>query len=169
MFIGSLLLPHNKKRNMLYTHKLSAYYTKSVQLILTTWSIVLPEKLTSPQLVKIFPAFYGTLRFITAITTASQLSLPSARSIQSIPPHPISWRSILILSSHLRRSLSSGLFPSHLPTKTRYASLLSHIRATFLAHLILLHLIIQIIFGEEGSSWSSSLCSLLHSHLPRPY
>ena len=86
------------------------------------------------------PRIYGTRRFINTFTTASQLSLSSARSIQSIPPHPTSWRSILILSSHLRLGLSSGLFPWRLPTKTRFASLLSHTRATFPTHLILLHL-----------------------------
>ena len=31
---------------------------------------------------KKFPAFYGTLRFITAFTTTQHLSLSSARSIQ---------------------------------------------------------------------------------------
>jgi hypothetical protein len=36
---------------------------------------ILPEKLTGPQLVKKFPAFYGTERFITAVTTAHHLSL----------------------------------------------------------------------------------------------
>jgi hypothetical protein len=36
----------------------------------TPWSRVLPEKLTGHQLVKKFPAFYGTRRFITAFTTA---------------------------------------------------------------------------------------------------
>jgi len=39
------------------------------------WSRVL-EKLTGPQLVKKFPAFYGTRRFITAFTSARHLSLP---------------------------------------------------------------------------------------------
>ena len=36
--------------------------------LLTPWSRVLLEKLTGLQLVKKFPAFYGTRRFITAIT-----------------------------------------------------------------------------------------------------
>jgi hypothetical protein len=39
-------------------------------------------------------------------------SLSWARLIQSIPPHPISLRSILILSTHLRLGLPSGLFHS---------------------------------------------------------
>jgi len=41
-------------------------------------------------------------------------------------PHPTSWRSILILSSHLRLGLPSGLFPSVFPTKTVHASSLHH-------------------------------------------
>jgi hypothetical protein len=36
---------------------------------------VILEKLTSSQLVKIFPAFYGTRRFINAFTSARHLSL----------------------------------------------------------------------------------------------
>ena len=63
---------------------------------------------------KKFPALYGTRRFITAVTSARHLSLSWVSSIQSIPPHPTSWRSILILSSHLRLGLPSGLFPSEL-------------------------------------------------------
>jgi hypothetical protein len=35
-------------------------------------------------------------------------------------------------------------------------------------HLILLHLITQVIFGNLYKSWCSSLYSLLHSMLPRP-
>jgi len=38
--------------------------------LLTPWSRVLLEKLTSLQLVKKFPAFYGTRTFITAFTSA---------------------------------------------------------------------------------------------------
>ena len=49
---------------------------------------------------------------------------PYPESDQSSPwPHPAYWRPILILSSHLRQGLPSGLFPSSLPTKTLYSTL----------------------------------------------
>ena len=86
----------------------------------------------------------------------------SARSIYSMLPHPASWRAILILPSHLRLGLPSGLrFPhqnhlctSSLPTNTTYPG-----------HNIHLHLFTRIISGEECKPWSSSLCSLSHSPL----
>ena len=118
-------------------------------LLLTPRSTVLLEKLTDFQLVKNFPAFYGIRRFITAFTSACHVSLSLARSIQSMPPHPTSWRSILILSSHLRLGLPSGLFPSDFPTNTLYTPLLSPVHATFPARLILLDLITRKIFGEQ--------------------
>jgi len=43
--------------------------------ILIPWNRVLHEKLTGSQLVKKFPAFYKTRRFITAVTNARHLSL----------------------------------------------------------------------------------------------
>ena len=73
-------------------------------------------------------------------------------------PHPT-----LILSTHLRLGLPSVLFPSGFPTKTLYTPLSSPIRATYPAHLILLHFITRTILGEEYKSFSSSLCNLLHS------
>ena len=86
---------------------------------------VLLEQLTGLQPVKKFPAFHGTRRFITAFTSVRHLSLSWASPIQSIYPHPTSWRSILILSIHLRLGLPSGLLPSGFPTKTLYTPLSS--------------------------------------------
>jgi hypothetical protein len=63
-----------------------------------SWSWALLKKLSIVQLLKNFPEFYGARRFINVFTRALQWSLFWARSIQSIPSHPISLRSILILS-----------------------------------------------------------------------
>ena len=93
--------------------------------LLTPWGRVLLEKLTGPQLVKKFPEFCGTRRFITAFTIVRHLSLSWSRSIQPILPHPTSWRSILISSSYLRLGLPSGLFPSGSPTTILCTPLLS--------------------------------------------
>ena len=54
--------------------------------LLTSWSRVLLEKLTVCQLVKKFPAFYGTRRFITSFTSVRHLTVSGASSIQFIPP-----------------------------------------------------------------------------------
>jgi len=106
------------------------------------------------QLVKKSPAFYGTRRFITAFTSARHLSLSLANSIQSIPPPSTSWRSILILSSHLRRGLPSCLFPSgFFSTKTLHTPLpLPPIRATCPSHIILLDFITRKMLNEEYRS-----------------
>ena len=88
--------------------------------LLTAWCRVLLEQLTGLQLVKKFPAFHGTRRFITTLTSVRHLSLSWASPIQSIYPHPTSWRSILILFTHLLLGLPSGLLPSCFPTKTLY-------------------------------------------------
>jgi hypothetical protein len=72
-------------------------------------------KANRSQLVKKFPAVYGTRKFITAFTSARQLSLSWASSIQSVPPHPTSWRLILIVSSHICHGIPSGLFLSRFP------------------------------------------------------
>jgi len=60
---------------------------------LTAWSRILLGELTGSQLIKKFPALYGTRIFITACTRARHLSLFGtgggllcmARSIQSMP------------------------------------------------------------------------------------
>ena len=58
--------------------------------------------------------------FITALTSVRHMSLSWASPIQSIYPHPTSWRSVLILCTHLRLGLPSGLLPSRFPIKTLY-------------------------------------------------
>ena len=84
-----------------------------ITCLITPCSTVLLEKLTGSQPIKIFPAFHGTRRFITAFKSARHLSLSWASSIQSVPPHPSSWRSILILSSHLRLGVNVSYHHHH--------------------------------------------------------
>jgi len=86
----------------------------------TPWCRVLLEKLIGLQLVKKFPAFHGTRRFITTLTSVRHLSLSWTSPIQSTYPHPTSWRSTLILSNHLLLGLPSGLLPSGFASKTLY-------------------------------------------------
>ena len=123
----------------------------SVGDALTPWCRVLPEQLTGLLLVKKFPAFHGTRRFITPLTSVRHLSLSWASPIQSIHPHPTSWRSILILSTRLRLGLPSGLLPSGFPPRPYTPPLSSPIRATCPAHLIL-DFITRTILGEEYKS-----------------
>jgi hypothetical protein len=53
-------------------------------------------------------------------TRALHLSQSEVRRFQSIPPRSTSLKSVLILSSHLRLVLPSGLFPSSFPNKILY-------------------------------------------------
>ena len=73
----------------------------------TTWSRVLPEKLTVPQLDKKCLSWYGNRRFITALKTACNLSL-SLSWVRAFQPY------YLILFCHLCLGNWSGLFPSDL-------------------------------------------------------
>ena len=97
---------------------------------------VLLEKLTGFQLVKKFPAFYGTRRFITTVTSARHLSLSWASSTQSIPPtsHFLKFHLNIIFPftpGSPRLSLSFR-FPHQLPVldsplpRTRYMPRRSH-------------------------------------------
>jgi len=112
-----------------YTLALSYLLTHSLTHSLTPCSTVPLEKLTGSQLVKKFPAFYGTRRFITAFTSARHLSVPWASSIQSI--HPTSHflkphRNIILPSTPGSPKWSLYLrFPNQNPA---YASPLSHTR-----------------------------------------
>jgi hypothetical protein len=87
-----------------------------------------------------FSVFYGTRRLITVFTRAHQWSPFWGRSIQFISSNRVSLRSILILSTHLRLGLPSGLFPSEIPTNILYAFLFFFF--FFFSSLLLLLLLI---------------------------
>jgi len=129
---------HNKllEKRKDYTHLiiLKRQLKSILTYLLTPRCRFLLEKLTGLQLVKKFPTFHGTRRFITALTSVCHLSLSWASPIRSIYPHPTSWRSILILSTHLCLGLPSGLLPSGFPIKTLYTPLSALICATCPAH-----------------------------------
>jgi hypothetical protein len=85
---------------------------------------VLSEKLSGPQLVKKFTAFYGTWKFITSYKS----SLPHIKVPAGCPYPEKEYSSLclpiilledpfLILSSHLRVGFPSCLFSTGLPTK----------------------------------------------------
>ena len=67
---------------------LRAKHVASTLYSLTAWCRVLLEQLTGLQLVKKFPAFHGTRRFITALTSVRHLSLSWASQIESITHIP---------------------------------------------------------------------------------
>ena len=83
----------NRRTVLLLAHTVKSSY------LFTPRCRVLLEKLTGLQLIKKFLTFHGPRRFITALTSVRHLSLSWASPIQSIYPHPTSWRSILILST----------------------------------------------------------------------
>jgi hypothetical protein len=125
--------------------------------LLTPWSRVLPEKLKRPELLKKFPAFYGTRRFITAFTRARHLSLSWARPIQSRPPPSNLSKIHFNIILRLRLGLPSGLLPSGFPTKALYAPLLSPIRATCPAHLG------QLLYNQNTRNTPSLYLQLTHT------
>ena len=142
------LMVHNL-RSATHVHsepEKSSTAPKIFAFILTPCSRAILENLTGSQLVKKFPAFYRTQRFITAFTRARHLSLSWASSIQStsqflkihlniiFPSMPGSSKSSLSLSS---------------PPKT---PIISPIRATRPAHLIRLDLITRTILSEQYRS-----------------
>ena len=131
--------------------------------LLTPWSRVLLEKLIGSAASQEIPRLFGTRRFLIEPTSTRHLSLSWANSIRSPQLPPTSWRSILLLSSHLRLGLPNGLFPSGFPTRTLCTPLPSPIRATCPVHLILLDFTTRTILGKEYRSLSFSLCNFLHS------
>ena len=122
MHLRSILIMSNLSAGLSNGLFLSAYVIKRRIFSFSAMYATCPAHLILTTTFKQYP--------ITAFTSARHLSLSWATSIQSIYPHPTSWRSVLILSSHLRFGLPSGLFPSGFPTKNLYTPLLPPIRAT---------------------------------------
>jgi hypothetical protein len=104
---------------------------------------------------------YVTRSFITIFTTDHHWSLSWARWIQCISSHPVSQRSILILTSPLGIGFHSWLFPSGYPTKTSHASFISPIRATCSAQPILLASV-TVIMKLRTNSKDAIMCRHFH-------
>jgi hypothetical protein len=90
----------------------------------TTRSRVPLENLTVAQLVKKFPVFYGTRRFIAVFTRASHWIVSWARWIQSTLSHPISFK---IHFNIIFPSTRIGLFPLGFPTRSYISACISHL------------------------------------------
>ena len=128
---------------------------------LTSRSRVLLEKLTGSRLVKKFPAFYRTWRFVTAFTLQPVAILNQHDPVRTSTFHFLKIHLNIIPHPHLGQP--SGLFPSCFPTKTLYMPLRSPIRG-YMPCPSHSFLITRTILGEEYRSLSSPLCSFLHSH-----
>ena len=136
------------------------WYEKFIEgQINNSWCTVRLQQPISLQLVKKLPEFYGTRGFITAFTKARHIPWPKPYHSMSDPNSRRSFNIIL----QLNLGFPSGLFTSGYPTKNLYEILLSTIRATWPAHLILLDFTTRTIFGKEYRSLNSSLCNFLHS------
>ena len=139
------------------TYWLTYLFTYSLDGAESFW-----RELSGFQLVKNFPTFYGTRRFFSTFTNDHQLSLSWASSIQSIFTHASSWRSIVILSSHLCLGFPTCLFPFRFPHQNpEHNSPLPHMcymsspsHSSRFYH--------RTILGEVYKYFSSSLCNLLH-------
>ena len=104
------------------------------------------KKVTLPQAVTKYPAFYATRWFITVFTKPHHLSLSSTTLTQSSPTHPMSFTFNNILPSKPKSfNLSSSFkFPHKTPV---HALVFSATHATSPCSFIPLHLITRIIFG----------------------
>ena len=104
-------------------------YNQSITYLLTPWSRVLLENLTGSAASQEIPRIFGTRRFLTVPTSARHLSLSWANSIQSPQLPPTSWRSILILSSHLRLGHNQSI--TRLYVQLMYSNLKSYTRPLY--------------------------------------
>jgi len=76
--------------------------------LLTLWSRVLPEKLTSSQLVKQFTAFHGTRRFLTAFASALPVTTAWRVLCLRMEEWPQIWRVAAKILNKLSRTADKG-------------------------------------------------------------
>ena len=129
--------------------------------LLPPCSSVLLEKLTGSAASQEIPLIFGTRKFLTVLTSARHLSLSWANSTQSPQPPPTSWKSILILSSHLHLSLPKWSLSLRFPHQHLYFSPPYALHAPPISFFSIF--ITRKILVEEYRSLSSSWCSFLHS------
>jgi hypothetical protein len=117
------------------------------------------------------PNFTQFSILLNVLTTANRLSFSEARWMHSMPSHLNSVRLIVLLSSHLRRCLASGPFPSSVHTKPKpRMHLLSPHACNVLHPSLLLSFDHQMVFGEQHNSWTLSIRSFLQTPFtPSPY
>jgi len=135
------------------------YYLACINY-LTPWNRVSLGKLIVTQLIKKFPDFNGTWRFMTVFIRVFHWSLSWARSIHS--PRRIYPRLIPILSSHLRPGPPSVFFPLAFWSRFRKNSSTSPLNTTFLAHLTPLDLVTKL------RSWIVQVMKLLIMQFVQP-
>ena len=112
-------------------HTYTYFLTYLLTYLLTLWCRVFLEKLTGLQLVKKFPTFHGTRRFITALTSVRHLSLSWTSPIQSIYPHPTSWIHPNIIHPSTPRSFQWSPSLRFLQQDPIHPPLLAHRRQVF--------------------------------------
>ena len=104
----------------------------------------------------------------TVFTSAHQLSLSWARSIQSMSPSHFQKTHFNSILPSVHGS-SKWFFPSGFPTKILHTPPLSPYVLHAPSPIILLDSVTQIVFDGEYRPLSSSLCSFLHSPVTSSY